>query len=138
MEIRKGSCLCGGITYTVSGELRPVTACHCTQCRKQTGHYYAASQGRHEQFEIVDKEGLLKWYRSSEQAARGFCSNCGSALFWKRENSEHLSFMVGSIDGATNLKLARHIFTADKGDYYEIEENVPRFKQYDTKGKAYS
>ncbi|MCF6322068.1 MAG: GFA family protein [Rhizobiaceae bacterium] len=129
-EVRKGSCLCGGIKYTVTGEIRDVTACHCTQCRKQTGHYFAASAGRNEQFEIVDEDGLLKWYRASDFAARGFCSNCGSVLFWKRENDDYMSFLVGSLDGPTNLKLSRHIFTEDKGDYYEIEDSAPQFKQY--------
>jgi hypothetical protein len=29
----QGSCLCGGVAFTVTGPLRPVVACHCTQCR---------------------------------------------------------------------------------------------------------
>ena len=40
----KGSCECGDVTYTVTGPLRPTIACHCTQCRKTSGHYWAATQ----------------------------------------------------------------------------------------------
>ena len=39
----KGSCLCGAVRFTASGPLRGVLYCHCSQCRKQTGHYYAAT-----------------------------------------------------------------------------------------------
>ena len=38
-----GSCLCGGVRFKTTGKLRDVVACHCSQCRKQTGLYYAAT-----------------------------------------------------------------------------------------------
>ena len=126
-EVRKGSCLCGGVTYKVTGPMSAVTACHCTQCRKQTGQYYSATRAFEEQFEISDEQGLIKWYRASKNAARGFCSNCGSALFWKSDTSPYLSVLAGSIDGDTGLSIGEHIFVADKGDYYEIDKNLPQF-----------
>ncbi len=127
MTTRKGSCLCGGITYEISGEMADVTTCHCTQCRKQTGHHYAASRFHNDALKLDDAQGLLKWYRASDNARRGFCSNCGSALFWQGEGKDYSSVMVGTIDGATGLKLGKQIFTADKGDYYELDHNVPAF-----------
>ncbi len=36
---------------------------------------------------------------------------------------------LGALDGTTGLRLKRHIFTADKGDYYDIEDNVPQEEQ---------
>jgi len=71
----------------------------------------------------------LKWYQSSENAKRGFCVECGSALFWKNGDDPHTSILAGSIDGETNLKLAEHIFVADKGDYYEINDGLPQREQ---------
>ena len=41
--MHKGSCLCGAVTFAVEGELRPPDACHCTNCRKQSGHYFAST-----------------------------------------------------------------------------------------------
>lgn len=38
-----GACLCGSVRFRTRGELREVVACHCSQCRKQTGLYYAAT-----------------------------------------------------------------------------------------------
>ena len=37
------SCLCGKVRFSVAGDLSPPTACHCTKCRKQTGHYEAGT-----------------------------------------------------------------------------------------------
>jgi hypothetical protein len=41
--MKKGSCLCGGVSFVVTGELRPADTCHCVQCRKQSGHYFAST-----------------------------------------------------------------------------------------------
>ena len=115
----KGSCLCGSISYQVTGPVEDITACHCTQCRKQTGHYWASTGCALSDFEMVSEEGL-KWYRASDIASRGFCSKCGSTLFWKPNGEERISFSAGTIDEHSGLKLNKHIFTDDKGDYYEI------------------
>jgi len=130
-EITKGSCLCGGVSYTINGALSNVTTCHCRQCRKQSGHYYAAARTQQSHFQIKDEDGLIKWYRSSDEASRGFCSNCGSALFWKYDNSSYMSVLVGSIDGDTNLETGEHIFIESKGDYYQLDDNIPQFQTID-------
>ena len=122
----KGSCNCGGVTYTVTGPLREVIACHCTQCRKQSGHFYAATNVANGDLQI-EESGALKWYAASPEAQRGFCRECGSALFWKPVDGTHTSILVGTLDGdAGGVKLDRHIFVADKGDYYEISDDLPQ------------
>jgi hypothetical protein len=118
-EIHKGSCLCGAVHYEVAGRLRPVIGCHCTQCRKQTGHYMAATAAQLANFKITKDEGL-RWFRSSEWAERGFCQICGSTLFWKGTGRDYVAIAAGTLDGVTGLAIAGHIFCADKGDYYDI------------------
>jgi len=117
-----GSCLCGAVRYRVTGALRPVIACHCTQCRKTSGHHVAATSAPRETVHI---EGEVAWYASSEAARRGFCPVCGSPLFWDGPGT-HLSIFAGSFDGDPGVRLAGHIFCADKGAYYEIEGDLPR------------
>ncbi len=118
----KGSCLCGQVQYQVSGALRPVIACHCQQCRKTSGHHVAATSAKREDITII---GELSWYRSSDTARRAFCPTCGSNLFWDGPG-ENLSIFAGTLDGETGIKLAGHIFCADKGDYYEISDDLPQ------------
>jgi hypothetical protein len=69
--------------------------------------------------------GAPRWYASSSQACCGFCAKCGSQLFWDGKGT-HLSIFAGSIDGATGVKMAGHIFCTDKGDYYEIANGLPQ------------
>ena len=119
MNRLSGSCLCGAVRFTVRAPLRPVIACHCTQCRKHTGHYMAASAALNENFVLIEDRGL-KWYRSGSAGRRGFCVDCGATLFFAADGSDRTSFAGGSIDGPTRLKLAAHIFAGEKGDYYTI------------------
>ena len=120
----KGSCNCGGVNWKVTGKMRPITACHCKQCQKQSGFYYAASAAEDQDLEIIGDK--LTWYQSSEKAKRGFCSICGSALFWKHTDDSFTSILAGSIDGHHELEIAKHIFVSDKGSYYEILDGKPK------------
>lgn len=121
-----GSCLCGAVRFEVKGPLTGVSFCHCTQCRKTTGHYLASTQAETADMTFTEDRGL-KWFRSSDFAERGFCAECGSTLFWRADGRPDLSIGLGIIDGATGLGGGRHIFVADKGDYYELADDLPKF-----------
>jgi len=123
----KGGCLCGAVTYTIDGPLRPVVSCHCVQCRKTSGHYVAATSAVREQITIV---GQVQWYKSSETARMGFCPTCGSNLFWDGAGV-NLSIHAGTLDGMTGLQTRGHIYVADKGDYYEVADDLPQFPKSD-------
>ncbi|MEM9267875.1 MAG: GFA family protein [Pseudomonadota bacterium] len=118
-----GSCLCGAVTYRLTGPFRPVIGCHCQQCRKTSGHFVAATGVARDKITI---EGHVSWYQSSPEARRGFCAVCGSSLFWDGEGSSTLAVMAGTLDGPTGLSTAGHIFVADMGDYYELDPDLPK------------
>jgi hypothetical protein len=124
-----GGCLCGAVRYEVRGKLSAVWACHCSQCRRTTGHYLASTSTKREYFRLVREDGL-RWYPSSDKARRGFCGICGSVLFWDGKGIDYMSLSAGSIDPPTGLKMAGHIFTADKSDYYEITDGLPQSPQW--------
>jgi hypothetical protein len=126
MSSTTGSCLCGRVRWKSSVPLRAVLACHCTQCRKTSGHFASHTSAPLDALSIEGEEALT-WYRSSASAQRGFCSTCGSALFWRPEGEPRLSIAAGSIDGASGLLTTVHIYCADKGDYYEIRDGVAQF-----------
>jgi hypothetical protein len=118
--MKTGSCLCGGVTYELTGPLRDIIACHCTQCRKTSGHYWAATRVANDGLNIT-RSDTLAWFLSSPAARRGFCTTCGSSLFWQTDGQDTTSIGAGTIDGATGLPTSKHIFVADKGDYYDID-----------------
>jgi len=124
-ETHSGSCLCGGVRFTVTGPLGKVIYCHCSQCRKQTGHFYAGTNVPDAAL-LLEGGGNVAWYASSEAAKRGFCRICGSTLFWKAHDVGYISVLAGSLDLPTGLQAARHDFVADKGDYYSIDDGLPQ------------
>ena len=117
--IKTGSCLCGAVSFEVRGPLRPTIACHCIQCRKQTGTYMSATASADRDLVFTRQDGL-KWFRSSTEAERGFCKECGSVLFWKQDGSDATSISAGAIDGPSGAPLEGHIFCGSAGDYYVI------------------
>lgn len=113
-----GGCLCGAIRYEIEGPLPAPSACHCTQCRRQHGALGVYTLAPAERYKITGTRNLV-WYDSSPGIKRGFCRNCGSKLFWERGGSGQLDVTLGTIDPPTGLKIEKHIYLADAGDYYD-------------------
>ena len=120
-----GGCLCDGVRYRVTGTLRPIVYCHCSQCRRTSGHFVAATAVAKDALTVVADESL-EWFASSEFASRGFCSRCGSSLFWLATARDHVSIMAGTLDESAGLKAVEHIYVKDKGDYYDLKDDLPK------------
>ena len=129
-----GKCLCGAVRFEITGALREPTACHCGQCRRQTGHFMVATRVERSQLKLTSEDGLT-WYRSSPSAKRGFCRMCGSTLFWSADNAAHISIAAGALDPPTGLRLAAHIFIGDKSDYYDMPTDAPLYEGDDEGAK---
>jgi hypothetical protein len=125
-ETRTGQCLCGAIHLTVTGPMRDISVCHCGQCRRWHGHAPGYSKAKWADIGLTGNQHL-RWYVSSSEARRGFCSQCGSSLFWERTGAEAVSISAGLLDAPTGLRERHHIFVADKGDCYDIDDNLPRY-----------
>lgn len=120
-----GQCLCGAVRYEVRGPLRPIIECHCKMCQRFSGGRWSSTAARPKDV-TIEEDGALAWFRSSDFAKRGFCTRCGSSLFYKPDERDSLSLAAGSLDEPTGLSLAVRICTATAGDYYEIgDTSVP-------------
>lgn len=122
----KGRCACGAVTFAVDGPLRPVIACHCETCRKTSGHYWAATSVPLGRFTLTRDDGLA-WFHATPAARRGFCNRCGSTLFWQATDSDMISFSPAALDAPTGLRIDRHWFVAEAGDYYSLTDDLPQF-----------
>ena len=118
-----GGCLCGAVRYEIRGPLRDVVNCHCGQCRRTHGNVAAYTEAARADLVLTEDRGL-KWYRSSKEGRGGFCGDCGASLFWERLGVDRVSVAAGGIDAPSGLTTVRHIFTAHKGDYYEIADRL--------------
>lgn len=126
-----GHCLCGVVSFEIVGDLNEPHACHCNQCSRQSGHYSVSTHVKRKNVRITN-DLCLKWFRSSDAAQRGFCAECGSQLFWDG-GDEDLYISVGSLNTPTGLRLAKHIFVDEVGDYYEINDGLPKYESFDRK-----
>ena len=123
--MHKGSCLCGEVKFEVSGKLGAGEMCHCTECRKWTGHVYASVDVPRDELTIYGEE-KVSWFKYSEKVRRGFCSNCGSSMFFDPidiKSRPWVAVALGAFDNPTEINIELHIFVAEKGDYYDIPDN---------------
>lgn len=127
-EVHTGGCACDAVRYRVEGDMRPVVACHCSQCRKAFTNYGAFSAARRGDLSIENMEEVT-WFESSPGVRRGFCRRCGGALFWDRAGNDFVSLSAGSLDQPSGLRQVRHIFMDDKADFYEIGDGLEKFPQ---------
>ena len=127
-----GRCLCGAVSLDIDEPLeKEPEACHCTQCRKQTGNYLVAVNVRRSALKVTGANNV-SWYQSSEKVQRGFCSTCGSVLFWNPTIEGYLwtAVALGCLDTARSFKIAKHTFVGNKGTYYEITDGAPQKAEY--------
>ncbi len=125
-----GSCLCGGVRYTIEGELGPVALCHCGMCRKASGTAFAtnASVARRG-FRLVRGATLVRRYESSPGKWRTFCQVCGSPLFSETdEMPDHVRIRLGLLDGDPGVRPAYHYAVDFKAPWWQIADALPRLE----------
>lgn len=127
--MRTGRCLCGAVRYSVAGPIRDVLVCHCRECRRWAGRAWAATAARVEDFQVTEGRGL-RWMESpasSASARRGFCRGCGASLFWQAPARDTISFSPGTLDDATGLVLAAHIWLEQASPWERPADGLPCF-----------
>lgn len=122
---RHARCLCGAIRVTIRGPLDDIAACHCGQCRRWSGHVWSAVPVSLDRL-TIEGEQHIRWFQSSAKARRGFCDTCGSSMFWQELGRGDMDVAVGCIEAPTGLRLERHIWVGNKGDYYDIADGLPQ------------
>ena len=83
-DFASGRCLCGAVSFTTRFPTKWVAHCHCTRCRRAHGAAFVTWVGVEQvRASIGDPGGKLRWFRSADGAERGFCSVCGSSMFFR-------------------------------------------------------
>lgn len=122
----KGSCLCGAVAFEVQNARPTITICHCKMCRRWSGHLWSATRSAYADLTFLADE-TLRWFKSSDMAQRGFCSACGTSLFYRENGEDGIGIAAGCLDDPTGMTTGKHIFTAHAGDYYTIADDAPHF-----------
>jgi hypothetical protein len=126
-----GSCLCRGIRYEISGELRGALNCHCSMCRKAHGAAFRSrATVRSADFHLTCGEDLLTFYESSPGNHRGFCRVCGSPLVSKFDAYPSvLGLPLGALDDDPGVRPQAHVYVASKAPWFTITDDLPQFAE---------
>jgi hypothetical protein len=115
---RSGSCLCGAVRISIKTTSKSVGACHCGMCRKWTGGPLLVIEcGSAVHFEGNDS---ISVFSSSDWAERGFCSKCGSHLFYRLKKEGHYAVPVGLLDDGEQWVFDQQIFIDEKPSFYSF------------------
>jgi hypothetical protein len=75
----------------------------------------------------------LAWYDSSDWARRGFCSRCGSSLFYRmKQEGAKWAVLAGTLDLPPGHEIRMEIFVDEKPDYYDLAGDRPRLTAEET------
>lgn len=126
-ETYGGSCLCGAVQFHFTGPSLWCAHCHCSLCQRAHGAPVVTWVGADEQRFVLDRGGSLRWYASSEDSERGFCSTCGSTLFfrsqrWPGEMHIVRSNLAGEIDRTPQA----HVHWESHVDWLVLGDELPR------------
>jgi hypothetical protein len=126
-----GSCLCGGVKFSISGELQPLQLCHCVQCRKAQGTAFATALPiKTDAFTLRSGAELLRHFESSPGKERAFCSRCGSPIYSRRASRpEALRVRAGSIDQPLPVRPAFHQHVASKANWWTICDDIKQYPE---------
>lgn len=125
-----GGCLCGAIKFTAKLPTKWCAHCHCSMCRREHGAGYVTWVGfDDQQVELTHSNNALSWYESSPGAERGFCSHCGSSLFFRSNSwAGELHIALGCINDAIDRQPQANVFFDRHVDWMPIDD---RLKQVD-------
>lgn len=124
---RDGRCLCGEIELRIAGPIADILHCHCDNCRRISGNYVAASRVAFDDLEVVDPGDRLGWHHLP-YARYGFCSGCGSTLFFvANDRADMAAVMVGVLDDVSELTLGGVWFVDDAQHHNPLPADVPHF-----------
>lgn len=127
----QGSCLCGEISFELTGPPEFMNHCHCRMCRKASGASYGTflhAEGRH--FRWTSSCDAIQAYESSAGNFRPFCSKCGSRVPILENDGAEVIIPAGSLDNDPLSRPVAHYHVASRAPWDEINDGVPEFAAY--------
>ncbi len=128
----RGSCLCGGVQYMITGPLAGVVNCHCHTCRRAHGAAFrTGAMVRRADFRWISGEELLNFYASSPGQNRGFCRVCGSPMLHVLDHEpDYFNVPLGPLDDDPGVRPSANIYVADKAPWFDISDGLPQYRGF--------
>jgi hypothetical protein len=117
----EGHCNCGAVGFAIDHAVRDIYMCHCSICRRWTGHTGVAVV-------VVPKSGF-RWTRGEDHVAHWtkpdadwqswFCRQCGSALPGPND-ARNMFVPAGLLPDHPDLQVAHHIWVDSKAAWDSV------------------
>ncbi|MES2625973.1 MAG: GFA family protein [Pseudomonadota bacterium] len=132
--MHRGSCLCGAISYEISGDLGDGYFCHCERCRKASGSVFASNARiRPDQFTLLTGQEVLKdFHHPASGLTRKFCGECGSPIVSERTVPAIMVIRLGTLDTPLQKGPIGHIFVNSKVEWDTINDDLPQYAERPT------
>ena len=127
----QGGCLCGAVRYEGT-DPKGGGHCHCVDCRKSSGtghcsHLFMAESD----FQV---QGAVKFYTSPTDAgnevSRGFCPNCGSAVYSTNSGMPGMVFVrASSLDDPEVFQPQMVVYASRAASWNKTDPNLPTFDE---------
>lgn len=117
----KGHCLCGDVEVSVKDVGKSVGACHCGMCRRWTGGPFMVVDCG-DRVQLAGEE-RISVFDSSEWAERGFCSRCGTHLFYRLKQQGTYFVPVGLLE-AGDWIFDHQVFVDEQPSFYAFANDT--------------
>ena len=118
-----GHCLCGAVKFAAEDVHSDVHSCHCGMCRRWSGGpAFAVSVGN----VTFTGDDSIKRFESSDWAERGFCSQCGTNLFYRLKDADQYYLWMGAFDDSSQFRLTGEIYIDEKPVTCDLAGDRPR------------
>lgn len=123
----EGGCLCGAVRYSTDADPINERACHCRLCQRAIGASFNARILFH--MADVAVEGPVRTYHSSASLERGFCPECGTTIFSRRQSMGVLGISAGSLDDPSLFRPSEHIWTSSKQPWLCLSDGLKDYPE---------
>ena len=136
-EIVMGSCLCGKITFEITGPIKDIVMCHCSLCRKAQGSAFATNANvATKDFKFKSGEDNLSGYEATPGQTKFFCTTCGSPIMSQQvDRPDNIRIRLGTIESEITERPGAHIFVDSKANWETICDDLPQYTNYKLTGK---
>ena len=129
MSTRTGQCLCGAVKFTAEDVEMDFGVCHCIMCQRWAGGpFFSTTTGK----VTFQGEEQLTRFQSSAWAERGFCSTCGSNLYYRMPKMDSHEMCIGAFDDKDGLVMTSEIFIDLKPAGFALAGDHPRLTEKET------
>lgn len=123
----RGACLCGRTRFHFRPPSLWCAHCHCQMCQRAHGAAVVTWVGVAEEQFALDAGEQLRWYRSSEEAERGFCQVCGSTLFFRSSRwPGEVHIVRSNLEGEIDREPSGHAYWDSHVEWLELGDTLPR------------